>query len=155
MESKKKQSTENFIKYHSTLAVPILSPPDFANAIGYSLDRITKSVLFKAKDSSRYVMACCSVSKKFDLTHIALLPGLKKLELASPEELLQMTEYPPRGVSPLALPEGLPVYIDDALLGFQTVLVGAGEAGAEIEIAPAELVRITGAFVTTITKRLP
>ena len=35
--------------------------------------------------------------------------------------------------------------MDDGLFDFPTILVGAGEAGVEIEIAPADLAAITGA----------
>jgi prolyl-tRNA editing enzyme YbaK/EbsC (Cys-tRNA(Pro) deacylase) len=40
--------------------------------------------------------------------------------------------------------------VDEALMAFPTVLVGAGEAGVEIEIAPADLKLITWATVLDV-----
>ena len=41
--------------------------------------------------------------------------------------------------------------VDRPLLDYPSILVGGGAAAVEIEIAPADLVRISGAAVTSIT----
>jgi Cys-tRNA(Pro)/Cys-tRNA(Cys) deacylase len=44
------------------------------------------------------------------------------------------------------------VVIDSSALGFATVFCSGGRRGLEIELAPADLVRATGAQVATIAQ---
>lgn len=140
------------VHHHSALPVPIHSPVDFAAAIGYDLGRITKTVFLKAKDGSKYAMVCGAINERFDLQRIAALINVKKIEQASVDALLQITGYPPNGVSPLGLPENITLIVDEGLLSLPTVLVGGGATGVEVEIRPVDLIGITGALVAGITR---
>jgi Cys-tRNA(Pro)/Cys-tRNA(Cys) deacylase len=42
--------------------------------------------------------------------------------------------------------------VDRLLLDYPSILIGGGAAAVEIEIAPADLVRISGAAVASITR---
>jgi len=146
---------ENGITYrevrHDSFSFSITSPMDFANALGYSLDRITKSVFLRSKSKDKYVMAVCSMSQKLNFAQLATLAGVAKLEVAEKQELAEKVGYPINGVCPIGLSPGIPVFIDDALLAFPTVLVGSGEAAVEIELSPADLVEISKATLANIS----
>lgn len=136
---------------HDAFNVTIKSPYDFAQALNYEADRITKSVFLRSKSRDSYIMAVGSCSKKFDLPKLCLLAGINKLEVADKEELDRLVGYPVYGVSSIGLSPDIQVFMDEALLNFKTVLAGSGETAVEIELSPADLSTLSNAVVTGIT----
>lgn len=57
---------------------------------------------------------------------------------------------PRHGVSPLGLDSTIAVVVDRELLDYESVLVGAGVAGVEIELSPVDLIDATHAVVDGI-----
>jgi len=60
------------------------------------------------------------------------------------------TGYVLGGISPLGHRKRLPTTLDESALGFETIYVSAGRRGLELELAPANLVRLTGARVAAV-----
>lgn len=73
-----------------------------------------------------------------------------RLQIASKNDLSGILGYPPKGVSPFGV--SCPVYVDRGIMAFETILVGGGEAGVEIEITPEVLVKATAAKVLDFTE---
>ena len=115
---------------HADFGVPIRRPQDFANALGYDIARITKTLLLRCTEQTAYVLAICSVPKKVNLALVAAHLECKRMELATPANLDELLGYPPTGVSPL---------------------IGAGVAGVELELAPHLLRDLTDAVVLPLT----
>jgi len=61
------------------------------------------------------------------------------------------TGYVAGGISPLGQRKRLPTVLDTSAEGFDTVFCSAGRRGLEIELAPADLVRLTGAKVAPVS----
>ncbi|MGA7733504.1 MAG: YbaK/EbsC family protein [Chloroflexia bacterium] len=137
---------------HADFPGPISSPADFAQALGYAPERITRSLFIRCQHSGEYGLLVGPSTRRANLRRVAQHMGCRRVQLVEPAVLLAILGYPPGGVSPLGA--GLiPIFIDEGLLDFATVLIGAGEAGVEIEIAPADLKRITGATALDIGDR--
>ncbi|HYO48747.1 MAG TPA: YbaK/EbsC family protein [Chloroflexia bacterium] len=134
---------------HADFPDPIRTPADFAHALGYEPGRIAKSLFFRCQPSGQYCILVCPSTMRADLRQLAQYIWCRRIQFAGSEELLASLDYPPTGVSPLGA-GAVPVFMDEALMAFPTVLVGAGEAGVEIEIAPADLRLITGATVLDV-----
>jgi Cys-tRNA(Pro)/Cys-tRNA(Cys) deacylase len=128
---------------HADFPEPIKSPADFAAQLQYDLNRISKSLLVRCAGGNRYAIVVAPMSKKVDLSRVAAQLGCKRVEVAPARDLQSLTDYPPNGVSPLGITGNIPVIIDDSLFIFDTILVGAGEAGVEIELNPDDLLSIT------------
>lgn len=138
---------------HADLPRRIDSPRDFAEALGYPLDRVTKSLFVRTRDGeARYGIAVCSVNRRLDLSRVAETMGCRRVELATPEELSAQLGFSPGGVSPIGAGE-IPVFMDRDLLDLPTVTVAAGEVAVEVEIEPRLLRTITGATVLPLTLR--
>lgn len=139
----KKVLIENNIPHreirHDSFNFPINSPMDFALALKFDLNRITKSVFLRSKAKEKYIMAVCSIDKKLNLPQLALLAQVNKLEVADKHDLASLVGYPPNGVCCIGIPGNIETFIDESLNALPSILIGSGEPGVEIEISPANL----------------
>jgi Cys-tRNA(Pro)/Cys-tRNA(Cys) deacylase len=140
------------VRFHKDMPIPIRSPQDFAQALGYDVGRITKTLLLRATDREEFCLVVLSSDKNVNLEKIAQLLKVKRVQMAKQEELARILGYPPTGVSPVG-GGSLPVFIDESLVAFPTVLIGAGEVRVEIEISPGALKEVTQAEVVPIAQR--
>jgi Cys-tRNA(Pro)/Cys-tRNA(Cys) deacylase len=60
------------------------------------------------------------------------------------------TGYVVGGISPVGQKRRLPVVVDASALGFTALFCSAGRRGLQMEIAPADLIKVTGAKVADI-----
>jgi Cys-tRNA(Pro)/Cys-tRNA(Cys) deacylase len=75
----------------------------------------------------------------------------KRAVLAGRTAAERATGYVVGGISPLGQRRQLPPTVDASALEWETILVSAGRRGLQIELAPADLVRVTQAEVATIS----
>jgi Cys-tRNA(Pro)/Cys-tRNA(Cys) deacylase len=73
--------------------------------------------------------------------------------MAEPHAAERATGYVVGGISPLGQKRRLPTLVDESALAHDTVHVSAGRRGLELELAPAELVRLTRARTAPIARR--
>jgi Cys-tRNA(Pro)/Cys-tRNA(Cys) deacylase len=76
----------------------------------------------------------------------------KRTTLAGKAEAERATGYVVGGISPLGQRKRLPTTVDASALEWETILVSAGRRGLQIELAPADLVRLTDAKIREIAK---
>lgn len=131
---------------HADQPIPIHGPVDFARALDYPLERITKSLLLRCQCHGKYLVVVCSVTKEPSLPHVARMVGCKRLEIASSEELAILLGYPAQGVPPMAV-GATQVIMDEELLIHPTILTAAGEVEVEVELSPRDLRRISRALL--------
>ncbi len=134
---------------HSSFVQEIRSPQAFANALGYDVRRITKSLFVRSRPGDARAMIVCPVDKKVNFAAVAAELQCKKLEIASNSQLQDEVGYPPNGVSPLGL-DGTPVFMDASLFDCPTILIGSGEKGVELELSPSDLRQVTGASMLSL-----
>jgi Cys-tRNA(Pro)/Cys-tRNA(Cys) deacylase len=70
--------------------------------------------------------------------------------MADPVDAERATGYVLGGISPLGQKKSLPTVVDSSALEFGTVMVSAGKRGLQLELAPADLVRLTRARTAPI-----
>jgi Cys-tRNA(Pro)/Cys-tRNA(Cys) deacylase len=90
-------------------------------------------------------VACVPVTTQLDLKAVG-----KRAQLADRRRAEAATGYVTGGISPLGQRRRLPTHLDSSALEHETVFVSAGRRGLEIELAPADLVRLTDARVHRI-----
>lgn len=137
---------------HADLSASIRSPQDFARALGYNEDRITKSLFLRCLGDTDYGLVVCSSGRRIKFNEVANYLECKRVQVASRSELLEHTGYPSTGVSPLGL-NGIRVLMDEDLFRHETILIGGGLVGVEVEISPDELREITNAGVGQFTEQ--
>jgi Cys-tRNA(Pro)/Cys-tRNA(Cys) deacylase len=65
--------------------------------------------------------------------------------MLAPAEAERITGYHVGGISPFGQRRRVRVFIEEAALAYATVIVNGGRRGLQIELAPAELVRVLDA----------
>jgi Cys-tRNA(Pro)/Cys-tRNA(Cys) deacylase len=85
--------------------------------------------------------------------HLDLRAFGKRAALADARDAERATGYVTGGISPLGQRRRLPTVVDESVSAFETVFVSAGRRGLQIELAPADLVRLTGARIARIASR--
>jgi Cys-tRNA(Pro)/Cys-tRNA(Cys) deacylase len=116
-----------------------------ANALGLPPARLFKTLV--ASVDGKLAVFVVPADRQLDL-HAA---G-KRAVLAERADAERATGYVVGGISPLGQRKQLPATIDETALEWETVLVSAGRRGLQIELAPADLVALTGARVARISR---
>ena len=70
--------------------------------------------------------------------------------MADPAAAERRTGYVRGGISPFGQRQPSPAAVDDSALAHETVLVSGGRRGFDVELSPADLVRLTGAVVARL-----
>ncbi len=122
---------------------------DAAREIGTTVERIVKSLVFVAGE--RAVVALCSGAARVDETRLATVIGVPSVRRATAEEAKRWTGYAIGGVPPFAHATECAVVCDRGLLAHDEVWAASGLPDAVFPIAPAELVRVSGATLADIT----
>jgi len=120
-----------------------------AAKLGIATDRVFKTLLAET-ESGQLVVGIVPVAKQLNLKALAAAVGAKRVAMADLAAAERATGYVAGGISPLGQKRRLRTAIDEQVSSFDTVYVSAGRRGLEIELAPADLVRLTGAVVAPI-----
>lgn len=123
---------------------------DAAAALGVAPDRIFKTLV--ASVDGRLVVGVVPVAGELDLKALAAVAGGRRAELAPTDAAQRATGSVVGGISPLGHRRPMPVYIDAAASGFATIFVSGGRRGLQLELAPADLVRVAGATTARIAR---
>ena len=119
-------------------------------ALGVPPDRVFKTLIAEVDD--HLVVAVVPVAGRLDLKALATAAGGKKARMADPAAAERATGYVTGGISPLGQRRRLPVVIDASAPNFATILCSGGQRGLDLELAPADLIRATGASVAAIAR---
>jgi Cys-tRNA(Pro)/Cys-tRNA(Cys) deacylase len=121
-----------------------------ATALGVPPARIFKTLV--ATVDGRIVIAVVPVDTELDLKRLADACDGRRATLADPVQAERATGYVVGGISPLGTRRPLPVIIDASANEHETVFVSAGRRGLQLELAPADLVRLCSAHSAPIAR---
>lgn len=121
-----------------------------AAALGIDPARVFKTLVVTL-DDGRLGVAIIPVGARLRPKSVAAAFGAREARLAEARDAERATGYVVGGISPLGPRRKLPMAIDASALGFPTIHVSAGRRGLEIELAPDDLVRLTGATAAQLT----
>ena len=119
-----------------------------AEALGIDPSRVFKTLMVEVE--GRLAVGIVPVSGTLDLKAFAAALGAKKAAMADPAAAQRRTGYVLGGISPLGQRLPSPTVLDSSAVGLQTLLVSGGKRGLDIELAPADLIRLTQAVTAPI-----
>jgi len=115
-----------------------------AEKIGANPAQVFKTLVVSL-DGKDLTVGIVPVTAMLGLKQIAKAAGAKKALMADKQLVQRTTGYVLGGVSPLGQKKPLKTFIDQSAEDFETIFVSAGKRGLEIELAPADLARLTQA----------
>jgi Cys-tRNA(Pro)/Cys-tRNA(Cys) deacylase len=119
-----------------------------AEALGLDTARVFKTLM--ASVDGNLAVAVVPVSGQLDLKALARALGGSKAVMADQAAAERATAYVAGGISPIGQKRRHPTVLDSTALEHATVFVSAGRRGLDLEISPADLVRITEAIVDRV-----
>ncbi|MFI5646698.1 Cys-tRNA(Pro) deacylase [Kitasatospora sp. NPDC051705] len=121
-----------------------------AEALGVTAERVFKTLV--ADVDGVLTVGVVPVAGQLDLKALAAAVGGKRAAMADPAAAERSSGYVRGGISPLGQRRPLRTVVDDSALAHPTVYVSAGRRGLEVELAPADLVALTGAATAAIAR---
>jgi prolyl-tRNA editing enzyme YbaK/EbsC (Cys-tRNA(Pro) deacylase) len=134
-----------------TPGVPTPTVAAAAAALGVARERILKSLVFWLGDAPFLVIA--AGDDRISMPHLAAAQGVTRrgIRLATPPEALAVSGYPVGAMPPFGHLRSLPTLVDERRFPHDGVVVaGGGARDALLEVAPADLLRITSARVVAL-----
>jgi Cys-tRNA(Pro)/Cys-tRNA(Cys) deacylase len=113
--------------------------------LGVDPARVFKTLVVSV--DGRLEVASVPATAQLDLKAVG-----RRAELADMRRAESATGYVAGGISPLGQRKRLPLHLDASALEHQTIFVSAGRRGLEIELDPRDLVRLTDARVSPISR---
>jgi Cys-tRNA(Pro)/Cys-tRNA(Cys) deacylase len=119
-----------------------------AEALDVDPARVFKTLLASLDGS--LVVGIVPVTGQLDLKALARALGGSKAVMAEVAAAERATGYVAGGISPVGQKRAHRTVLDTTALDHDTILVSGGRRGFDIELAPVDLVAITGAVTATI-----
>jgi len=118
--------------------------------LGLQAETVFKTLV--ADVDGKLTVAIVPVEHQLDLKALAKAVNAKKAQMADVKLAERTTGYVAGGISPLGQRKALPTVIDASAEALPKMHVSGGRRGLEIELAPADLQRLTRALFAPIAR---
>ena len=118
-----------------------LAADHVAEELGEPIEQVFKTLVLRGDRNGLFV---CVIAGDREV-------DLKKAEMIHMKELLPATGYIRGGCTSIGMKKPYPVFLSEEALGFPFIYVSAGKRGMQLKLAPADLVKATGATPADIT----
>ncbi|MDM4763799.1 Cys-tRNA(Pro) deacylase [Galbitalea sp. SE-J8] len=119
-----------------------------ATVLGLDPEQVFKTLMTDV--DGELVVAIVPVSGRLDLKALASAVGGKKADLADPKVAERRTGYIVGGISPIGQKSPHRTVLDETAELYDTVFVSGGRRGFDIELAPTDLLAVTGGVTAPI-----
>lgn len=139
----------------------IIDPADadtavFCEKYDYPLDIAGNTIIVASKKEPKRFAACIILATtQLDVNkRVRKLMGVSRASFATAAEMRALTGMEVGGVTPFALPVGMPLYVDARVMQGKIVILGGGGRGLKIGISP-EVFHTLGAEVVDDLAKVP
>ena len=122
-----------------------------AALLGQNPDYVFKTLVTKGNGRDYYVFVV-PVADELDLKKCAKSVGEKSVEMIHVRDINKLTGYVRGGCSPLGMKKPFKTVFHVTALDIPRIIVSAGKIGYQIDLAPADLMRLTGGITADIVK---
>jgi Cys-tRNA(Pro)/Cys-tRNA(Cys) deacylase len=144
---------ESGIAYRMHEHAPSVTVLDAETHLDFPVNQLLKTIAFRVKQGGWVLAALCGY-RQVDYKKLAAVCGVSrdKLMRLTPEQVEQDLGFELGGVCPFAPNPQTRVVIDAGALQYGLIFCGTGRRDRTLEIAPVDLVRVSGATVTSLAK---
>ena len=121
----------------------------FCERYGYPLSVSVNTILVKAKTGGERYVACVALANtRLDVNRVVRKRlGARRVSFASADETRAVTGMEIGGVTPVALPDDLEIWVDARIMACDRVILGGGDRSRKIWVEPRLLEELPGATV--------
>ncbi|MGH9271007.1 MAG: YbaK/EbsC family protein [Ilumatobacteraceae bacterium] len=121
----------------------------FCAAYGYAMDDSANAILVAGRsEPPTYAICVVLATTRLDVNRtVRKRLGVRKASFAPPDVTAEITGMAVGGVTPFALPQGLPLWIDRRVMERERIVVGGGSRAAKVVGPPSMLLAVDGAEV--------
>ena len=122
---------------------------EFCEAYGYSPDDSANTIVVVGKGAVPKHVACVVLaSTRLDVNGVVRKRlEVRKASFASADETIELTGMTIGGVTAFALPDGMPIWIDSAVMARERIILGGGSRSIKVLTPPSTLAELDGATV--------
>ncbi len=122
-----------------------------AGILGVPAHTVYKTLVVEPIGGGKPMLAMIAANRQLDLKKMASVAGHKKVSMASHADAEKLTGLKVGGISALALTQkNWGVYLDDAALELEHILVSAGQRGLDLRVPTQPLIQILKATAASI-----
>ena len=121
-----------------------------ADMLNEPYERVFKTLVTEGK-SGGYFVFVIPIHKELDLKKAARAVHEKSVEMIHVKDINKITGYIRGGCTAIGMKKEYPTILDQSAEDQETIMVSAGRIGAQVELAPADLLAVTGAKYAAIT----
>ena len=114
-----------------------------ADALGQDYDMSFKTLVTVGKSGQYYVFAI-PIAEELDMKKAAKAGGEKRDEMLHVKDINKVTGYIRGGCTPIGMKKQYPTVIHESAKMYDTIIVSGGRIGAQIFLAPDDLIKVTG-----------
>jgi len=119
-----------------------------AEALGVEPARLLKTLMARA--GGAVVCVLVPSDAEVSLKKLAAAAGAKDAAMLPPAEAERITGYHVGGISPFGQKRRVRVFVDEAARAHAGIIVNGGRRGLQIELAPADLMRVLDATAAAL-----
>ena len=127
-----------------------LSATAMARSLGVPVEEVFKTLVVRG-DKTGVLEVCVPGAAELNLKELAAVSGNKHVEMVPLKEVQPLTGYIRGGCSPIGMKKQFPTVFHETAEILDTIMVSAGKIGAQVEVAPADLIALLGAQTADIT----
>jgi prolyl-tRNA editing enzyme YbaK/EbsC (Cys-tRNA(Pro) deacylase) len=125
---------------------------EFCAHYGYPMEKSANTILVASRRPPGHNAVCVVLATtRLDVNkRVRGLLGVRKVSFAPPELTTKLTGMAVGGVTPFALPDDLPLYVDERIMELDWVILGGGSRSIKVKIAPEALVTLGAEVVADL-----
>ena len=129
----------------------------FCERYGIPLDKSVNTILVKAKTGGERFAACVLLAdSRLDVNRVVRKRlEARRVSFASADETRELTGMEIGGVTPICLPEDLPLWIDNRVMQADYIILGGGNRSSKIRISPRIFDQLSSSIIVDGLAKLP
>ena len=141
----------NYISHDYDVSDGHIDGESVAEKLNQPKERVFKTLITQGS-SKEYFVFCLPVDCELDLKKAARAVGEKSVEMIPVTDINRVSGYVRGGCSPIGMKKDLQTTFEEAIVLYDTVMLSAGKIGKQIEIAPDDILRLTGGKTADLIK---
>ena len=124
----------------------------FCATYGFPLEHTCNTILVASRKEPRKFAACVVLANtRLDVNRrVKNLLGVPKVSFATTEQTLEITGMELGGVTPIGLPNQLPIYVDQRVVAREWVIIGGGARNIKIKLSPQVLTTVGAKIISDL-----